>query len=346
MSEKIAILGAGNMGTALAFVLSSKHKNIRLFTIEPDVVDDINTDHENKKYLPGVILPEDITAYGDIEDSVKGATIIILSVPSHIIPTMTKNINNFLKGNEIIINVAKGIDAKTHKRMSEIIEANIDKRFKKNVVSLSGPSIAHEIGKNLPTAVVISSKNPKILARAQKALTTKVVTVQINNDLIGVELGGSLKNSMAIAVGIADALKLGCNAKSLVMSSGFYEMMYLGVKMGANPITFCGLSGVGDLIATSEGGRNRKLGFMIGSGKSVDEAQKEIGQVTEGVAAAKMMVELAKEYKIKLPLAEEVYNILYNNKNPKKAIEDFVYRKSVHEFDKDFLKCVCRNIKK
>ncbi len=331
---KVCIIGAGNMGTALAFQILKNDNFVNFFSIEEDVVEAINAKHENTKYLPGVNLGESVAAYGDYENALKDVKYIILSVPSNIMELVVKNMLPYLNENHVLINVAKGVCPKTQRPMSLVIKDLVAENIKNNIVSLSGPSIANEIGQDKPTFVVISAENTSLLEGVAKIFTTDTFKVYTNDDKKGVELGGFLKNVVAILAGVCDGLGYGVNTKSALVTRGFKEILMLAEVRGAKQQTLTGLSGLGDLIVTcfSEHSRNRRFGEKLAQGKSVDEAKQEIGQAVEGIIAVKMALEIAKENDLELKLVPEIYNIVYEGKDAKTALADFIKSEKVEEF--------------
>lgn len=331
--QKVAIIGAGNMGTALAVQVAKNNYPINLFTIEEDVIEQVKTLGENQKYLPGIKL-NNMEIFGDYESALKDVKYVVLSVPSNIIPIVIKDMLPLLNEKHILINVAKGLDEKTKKSMVQFLEDLLPENLKNRIVTLSGPSIAKEFAHDVLTAVVIASKNSSLLEPVRKLFNTDTFKVFINNDIAGVSFGGFCKNVIAIAGGICDGLNLGVNTKAAVVARGFYELSLLAKKAGADQITLTGLSGLGDLIVTSfsEHSRNRRFGEKIAQGLTFDQAKEEIGQVVEGVTATKIAKELADEYGIKVNLINEIYKILYEGKSPSKAIEDFFGNMGVYEF--------------
>jgi len=332
--EKVCIIGAGNMGTALAVQILKNNYFVNFFTIEEDVVNQINTRHENIKYLPGVNLEKNVVAYSNYKEALNETKYVVITVPSHIVEGVITNMLPYLNNSHIIVNVAKGICPKTQRTMSNVIKDALPDSMKNNIVSLSGPSIANEIGKNMPTFVVISSENTKLLKPISKLFTTDTFKVYTNPDKKGVELGGFLKNIIAILAGICDGLKYGVNTKAALITRGYREMVLIAEASSTNKQTLSGLSGLGDLIVTcfSEHSRNRRFGEKLALGLSVEQAKQEIGQAVEGIIAAKMAMQIAKDKRLKLKLIPEIYNIIYKGKNAKKAIADFIKNDSVEEF--------------
>ena len=315
---KITVLGAGNWGTAFARILSKNKHEIVIWTIEEDVFRDINENHVNTKYLKGVNLPESIRAERDLGSAVSKADFIVMAVPSHIVSIVSKQLAEFYK-NQPIIDLAKGFEPNIFLRMSETIKKEIPSA---DVIALSGPSIANEVALDIPTSVSIAGDNKETLKLAKEILESENFHVFPNNDIIGVEMGGILKNVIAIAGGMSDGLGFGCNTKSAIITNGLKEMKRIGVSLGAKEETFFELSGIGDLIVTSisEDGRNRTLGEKLGRGMTLEEIKKESLQVMEGVNACSLAIKIADEKKISVPITREIYDVLFNNKKPISAV--------------------------
>lgn len=322
MKKRISIIGAGNMGTAMALVLADNGYNVKCWDINEKVVNSINKNHENKIYLPGVKLPKSIVATNNIKKAVYFSNVLILSIPSQYLRSTLRMIPKEDLDYEILVNCAKGIDLKTGQFMSQIVEEELGPQAHEVIADLSGPSIANELSKKHLTAVIVASKNEQVLGYLQKIFNNDYFKVQTSTDVVGTELGGVMKNIYSIAVGMADTLLNSMNTRALLLTQALAEMTALGLKMGATKEVFYSLSGIGDLIATclSQESRNHRLGELLAKGKSVEEAQKKIKQVAEGYFATKAIIKLAKKHKVKLPLAENMYQILYNKKDPKKYL--------------------------
>ncbi|MBU0705810.1 NAD(P)-dependent glycerol-3-phosphate dehydrogenase [Patescibacteria group bacterium] len=322
MKKRISIIGAGNMGTAMALVLADNGYNVKCWDINDKVVKGINEKHENKLFLPGVRLPKNIIATGDIKQAVYFSNVLILSVPSQFLRSTLRMIPKEDLQYEILVNCAKGIDLKTGQFMSEIVAEELGVNSQKVIADLSGPSIANELIKKTPTAIMVASKNEQVLGFLQNIFNNDYFKVHPSTDVIGTELGGVMKNIYSVAIGIADSLMDSMNTRALLLTQGLSEMTELGLKMGATKEVFYSLSGIGDLIATclSTDSRNHRFGQLLGKGKSVEEAQKKVKQVTEGYFATKAIHHLAKKHGVKLPLADNMYQILYNKKDPKKYL--------------------------
>jgi len=333
--EKIAILGSGNMGTALAVHLSRNNHIISIYSIEDQTVLNINEFRENKKYLPNIRLSDNISATKELEVACKDAKFILIAVPSFAVGGLIKQIIPYLHESSILINIAKGIDEKTSLFMTQLIENELPLEFKNNIVSLSGPSIANEIANGVLTCVDISSKNNSILEPTRQIFQHELFKVFINNDIIGMQLGGFFKNIIAIGAGICDGLGHNTNLKAALITKGFAELRKLARVLGADPHTLRGMSGLGDLIDTCfcADSRNRRFGEMLGKGMSTQDAKQAIGQVVEGISAIQIALELARAHNIRLELVEELEHAVFYGKNPNIMIHDFFNKVAANEFE-------------
>lgn len=330
MDKKIGILGGGSWGTALGVLLAKKGIHVDLWVRNIEKEADINKIRENIKYLPGIVLPNNINITSDIDSVIHNKDIILLAVPTHGIRSTLKSIKDKLKEDQIIVNVAKGIEVKSLKRISEIVEEIVPSS---RYAILSGPSHAEEVAKDIPTAVVVASKSKEVAEYVQDFFMTPKFRVYTNPDVIGVELGGSLKNVIALGAGISDGLGHGDNTKAALMNRGIIEISRLGEKMGANGMTFAGLSGIGDLIVTctSMHSRNRRAGIKIGEGYSMEDAITSVGMVVEGIKTSKAAYKLSKEFGVEMPIIEEIYEVLYENKDVKNSVINLMLRDKTHE---------------
>lgn len=322
---KICVLGGGSWGTALAILLGNKNNNVSIWVRDKAQFQDINKERENRKYLPNIPIPDEVDVTNDISESLHRAELVILAVPSHgVRDTLNKSKGLFSK-DQIIVNVAKGIENDTLLRVSEIVGEILPNN---PYVVLSGPSHAEEVARNLPTTVVSASKDKKVAKYVQDIFMTPYFRVYTNPDVVGVELGGALKNVIALGAGISDGLGYGDNTKAAIMTRGIIEISRLGEKLGANPRTFSGLSGIGDLIVTctSMHSRNRRAGILIGQGESLDEVIEKIGMIVEGVKTTKSAYELAKKHNVIMPITSEIYNVLYNKGDVKESVYNLMLR--------------------
>ena len=328
----ITVLGAGSWGTANAISLAKKGINIKLWTRNQELLNEINDTRVNTTYLPDITLPENIEVSSDIEFCCKDCDLIVLGVPSHGIREIVSKIKGFLSKDQVIVNLAKGIENDTYYRMSEIIEEHLPNN---PIAVLSGPNHAEEVARDLPTATVVSSRQKEIAQLVQDTFMTPRFRVYTNPDIIGVELGGALKNVIALGAGITDGLGFGDNTKSALMTRGIVEIARLGVEMGASQNTFSGLAGIGDLIVTctSMHSRNRRAGIEIGKGKSLNEVLASTKMVVEGVRATKSAYGLSEKNKVEMPITREIYNVLFNEADVKKSVLNLMLRNKTHEME-------------
>lgn len=327
---KIAVLGAGSWGSALAILLANKGHSVEMWSRDKEQVKDMLGSRENKKYLANVKLPENLNITDDIEETIKGKDIILLSVPTHSVRQVLEDNKDLITKDQIIVNVAKGIENSSLMRISDIVaEILEDNKY----VMLSGPSHAEEVAIEIPTTVVSSSTCEKTAEYIQDVFMTPKFRVYTNTDVIGVELGGALKNIIALTAGISDGLGYGDNTKAALMTRGIVEIARLGVELGAEDATFSGLAGIGDLIVTctSMHSRNRRAGILIGEGRSVEEATEEIGMVVEGIKTTKSAYELARKHKVSMPITEELYKVLYEESNVRKSVDNLMGRSKKDE---------------
>lgn len=327
--KNVTILGAGSWGTALAMVLADNGNNVRLWGIDEKQINEINNNKTNAAYLPdGVVLPDGIVGHLDLLTAVDNAETVIFAVPTKAIPEVSKKLNAILDRKVLIVHVSKGIEPDSLLRISEIIEMNIDESIMEDLVVLSGPSHAEEVSKRLITTVCATSNNLEAAEKVQELFSNSYFRVYTNDDVIGVELAGALKNIIALGSGYLAGKGLGDNAKAALMTRGMSEITRLGVEMGANPYTFLGLTGLGDLIVTctSIHSRNWKCGYMLGQGKSLDEVLESMGMVVEGVRTTKAAYQLSQKYNVEMPITETLYEALYNGKNPNDALVSLMTR--------------------
>lgn len=325
---KVTVLGAGSWGTTLALVLLGNGHDVTLWAYTREQAELLRERHENPEFLPGIPLPPNLKISNDIEAASDRRDMIVTAVPSQYLRSVIQSIAHLNLGHTIICNVAKGIENSTQMTMSEVLLDVLQHEKKENLAILSGPSHAEEVSRQIPTAIVAASFKDKTSKTVQEAFMTRYFRVYVNDDIRGVELGGALKNVIAIAAGISDGAGFGDNTKAAIMTRGIYEITRLGVKLGAQPRTFAGLSGVGDLIVTcmSRHSRNRYVGEQLGKGRKLDDVLKEMVMVAEGVATARSVRELEKKYDIELPIMTEVYQVLFENKDPQKATFDLMTR--------------------
>lgn len=329
-SKPIAVLGAGSWGTASAIHLHKNGHKVVLWEYFEENVALMNKTRKNP-LLPGIAIPKDIEITGNLDHAVKQASIVLIVVPSHAVRQLLENLNNKIQ-DKLIVNLAKGLERKTMKRMSEVINEVADIPYDR-IVTLHGPSHAEEVAREVPTAVVAASRNKKSAETVQELFMSDYFRVYTNQDLVGVEIGGSVKNVIAIASGMCDGLGLGDNSKAALITRGLMEITRLGLKLGAKEETFAGLSGVGDLIVTcnSQHSRNRHLGEEVGKGRKMKDVQDGMTMVAEGVYTADTVHQMSQKYNVLMPIANQVYQILYNDKDPRQGLRDLMTREPVDE---------------
>jgi glycerol-3-phosphate dehydrogenase (NAD(P)+) len=337
MQDKTAItvVGAGSWGTALAIVLADNAHEVRLWSHNEQQVQEINECHSNKKYLPEITLPDFIVGYASLRDALKGVETVILAVPTKAIREVLGKIRAVQTAPITIAHVSKGIEPDSLLRISEMIKEEMPKELLQDIVVLSGPSHAEEVSLRHPTTVTVTSENMAAAEKIQDLFINHNFRVYTNSDMIGVEIGGALKNIIALAAGITDGLGYGDNAKAALMTRGLAEIARLGSKMGANPLTFSGLTGIGDLIVTctSVHSRNWRAGNLLGKGKTLDEVLENMGMVVEGVRTTKAAYQLAKRYQVNMPITSALYDVLFNGKNTKDAVDGLMARGKTHEME-------------
>lgn len=323
--ERIAVIGAGSWGIALAQLLANNGHDVTVWSVIEDEIKMLEEKHEHVDKLPGVKLNDSIKYTTDLKGAMEGRKILVLAVPSPFTRSTAAKMKEFVTEEQLIVNVAKGVEEATLMTLSQVVEDEIPHG---NVCVLSGPSHAEEVGRGLPTLVVVGAKTKADAQYLQNTFMSDVFRVYISSDILGIELGAALKNVVALAAGIADGLGFGDNAKAALITRGITEIARLGMAMGGKFETFCGLTGIGDLIVTcaSVHSRNRKAGFLIGQGKTYAEAMDEVKMVVEGVYSAKAAIGLAKKYDIKLPIIEQVNKVLFEDMSAKEALGNLMLR--------------------
>lgn len=330
---EIGVIGAGSWGTALALLLHKNGNKVTLWSIMEDEINMLKAEHEQKEKLPGVKLPEDMTFTTDLQESIEGKDVLVLAVPSPFTRSTAVKMSPYVTEGQKIVNVAKGIEENTLMTLSEIIEEEIPMA---DVSVLSGPSHAEEVGRGIPTTIVVGSKTRETAEYLQNLFMNEVFRVYISSDILGIELGAALKNVVALAAGIADGLGYGDNTKAALITRGIAEIARLGVKMGGRIETFCGLTGIGDLIVTcaSMHSRNRRAGILIGQGATMEEAMDEVKMVVEGVYSAKAGYALAKKYEVSMPIIEQINKVLFDGMPASDAVKELMLRdKKVENLD-------------
>jgi glycerol-3-phosphate dehydrogenase (NAD(P)+) len=339
--QQTAVFGAGSWGTAIALLLARAGNKVSLIGIDPKKIASMKEKRENTPYLPGVFLPEEVNPTTDLTEI--NAEAVFLCVPSHAVRKSARLIKPYLKENCIIVNTAKGLEEETLLRLSQVLAEELPRH---PVVVLSGPSHAEEVGEDVVTAVVAAAENLKYAERIQDLIMTSRFRVYTNRDLIGVEMGGALKNIIALCAGVLEGLNPKDNTKAALITRGLAEITRLGVAMGADPVTFAGLSGMGDLIATctSTHSRNLRAGRALASGKSLAEVLKEVGMVVEGVRITKNAYHLSRKLGITMPITEQAYKVLFEGLSPQEALENLMMRGKKHETeDLGFLTVYSKN---
>ncbi len=325
---RIAILGAGNWGTTLGLLLANKGFDVTLWEYFTDRAEELKNNRENKRFLPGFPFPSNLTTTSSLGDTVINREMLVFAIPSHTVRSVMRQLSDCQIGNPLLVSVVKGIEDGSLLRMSEVIEEGLPNRFRQKVVVLSGPSIANEVAWKMPTTVVVANKDLGVCREIQQIFSTSFFRVYTNEDKIGVELGGAVKNVIVIAAGICDGMNLGANTKSALLTRGLAEIKRLGTAQGAREITFSGLSGVGDLITTafSKHSRNRFVGEELGKGRRLDDILKRMVMVAEGVKTTHSVNRLAEKLGVDMPIATEVYNVIVQGKSPKQGVYDLMNR--------------------
>jgi glycerol-3-phosphate dehydrogenase (NAD(P)+) len=331
----IGVVGAGSWGTALANLLATKGFSIDLWVFEEEVINQIQESGENQFFLPDIKLSDNLKPHHDLATVVAGKDLLLVVVPSHVMRETTLKMASHVSEKAIIASASKGIENKTHLTMTGIFRKTLPQVPAEHLAVISGPSFAREVAMNLPTVVTAASRSKAVAAVVQQALATPYFRVYTSDDVVGVELGGSLKNIVAIAAGIIDGLDLGLNTRAALITRGMTEIRRLGLKMGANPRTFTGLAGFGDLILTCTGdlSRNHTVGKKIGQGQKVNDILGEMRMVAEGVKTAKSVYNLSRKLGVDMPIAHEVYRILYEDLDPKEAVYRLMTRNLKQELD-------------
>lgn len=325
---KITVFGMGSFGTALANVLAENGHTVLMWGKNEDSVKELNDHHQNKRYLKDVVLDSRIKATSDIKEAANFTDIYLMALPTKAMREVTSEIDSLIDSKKTFIHVAKGIENDTFKRVSEMIEDSISEDHNGGIGVLSGPSHAEEVVIKQPTTVAASSKDEKVSKLIQDLFMNDYLRVYTNNDLVGVELGGALKNIIAVASGIVGGMGYGDNAKAALMTRGLAEISRLGEKLGADPMTFLGLGGIGDLIVTctSTHSRNYTLGFKLGQGQTMDEALNEMNMVVEGIYTTNSVYHLAKQQNVDMPITNALYKVLFEDNPVKDSVKDLMGR--------------------
>lgn len=328
--KSAVVIGAGSWGSALSMVLAENLPHVTLWIRRRELYLSIKEKKENTYYLPGVFLPDHVELTNDMEEAVHAKDVVVLAVPSHALRETACLLKPFIKAGTVLVNCAKGIEAGTLLRMSAVLEEELP--LSPSAV-LSGPNHAEEVGRRIPSATVVSAKELSVAEKVQELFMTPFFRVYTNPDLVGVELGGALKNVIALGSGISDGLGFGDNTKAALITRGLTEITRLGKCMGANPLTFAGLSGVGDLVVTciSKHSRNHNLGLDLGMGKKLQDVLAGTRMVAEGVRTTQAAWLLAQQYGVEMPITNQTYQVLFSQKEPRAAVEELMRRIGKHE---------------
>ncbi len=332
--NKIGIIGAGAWGTALAWSVASNGTNVKLWSIEEDVVDSINNQRENSTYMPDIALPENIEATTDMGEAVDGMELLLFVTPSQFMRSALTDLAEVIPPAAVLVSATKGIENDTLAMPMDMISDTMPDSIVAKCAFLSGPTFARELAQQVPTAATVASKNHTSIVLAQNVLSTPYLRLYANSDVVGTELGGAVKNVIAIAAGISDGLGFGHNTRAAIITRGLAEMTRLGVAMGGDAQTFNGLSGIGDLLLTCAGdlSRNRTVGLRLGKGESLDTIIGTTNSIAEGVTTSLSLHNMAAQHDVDMPISEEVYKTLYKKKDPKSAVSDLMSRELKEEF--------------
>jgi glycerol-3-phosphate dehydrogenase (NAD(P)+) len=325
---RISVLGSGSWGTALAILLGRKGYEVVLWSRRTEQAAQMQSTRENTQYLPGFPLPDSVACTGDLNETLTGSSTVVIAVPSTAVRDVAHELVGQLSTGTLLVHAGKGLESETGMRGSEVIAEELGESIAKECVILSGPNLSNELVRTVPSATVVASQTVDAATRAQELFHSGSLRVYRASDVIGVELGGALKNVMAIGAGICDGMGFGDNTKAALVTRGLKEMVRLGTVMGADPATFTGLSGIGDLMATcsSKLSRNLRMGLMLGIGKSVAESMATLGQVAEGVHTCKAAYILSKKHDVDMPITAQLYGILFEGKSPTQGLIELMDR--------------------
>lgn len=330
MTKKIAVLGAGSWGNTLAILLCDKY-DVTMWEFDKNAADILSKEKINTKFLPGINFPDNLSVTNNLESAVKDSFMIVFAVPSFAIRSLAESAAKYINEEQIIVSVTKGIEDNTFMRMTEIIDTVVP--LKKGVAALSGPTHAEEVSRKMPSTIVAACRDLSVAEEVQRAFMTDYLRVYTNEDIVGVEIGGAVKNVIAIIAGISDGIGFGDNTKAALMTRGMAEIIRLGRKAGACEKTFSGLTGMGDLIVTccSKHSRNRRVGELLGQGKSIDEIISSMSMVAEGVKNCQSILHFAAKLEVEMPLTEELYKIIYEKAGIQESLKRLFGRKEKHE---------------
>ena len=332
---KIGVIGAGAWGTALANLLAEKGFQVDLWAFETEVCADIVEHRENRIFLPDIRLSENLRPSNDLDKVAAGKEILLLVMPSHVFRAVSENLARHPSEKTIIVSASKGIENKTHLPMTGVLQQLFPPRFHDHMAVLSGPSFAEEVAKKIPTAITVAARRSDVAKRVQGVFATPYLRIYTSHDVLGAQIGGAVKNVMAIAAGISAGLGLGLNSRAALITRGITEIQRLGVSLGANPETFMGMAGIGDLILTCTGAlsRNWRVGNSLGQGMKLDAILARTRTVAEGIRTTKSVYNMSKKLGVEMPIAEQVYRILYENLDPKEAMITLMSRDLRYEHD-------------
>ncbi len=333
--NKLCILGAGSWGTAQSILLSKNEYKVVMWAGPGDDIDAMKLTRENERYLPGVKIPEGVLISSDMGEAVQGASAVVLAVPSQVVREVSIQLQDYIKPEMLLINTAKGLEISSGMRLSQVVEDVLGQNIRQHFAVLSGPSHAEEVARQMPTVVTAAAYTKETACKVQDIFMSPVFRVYTNPDVPGVELGGALKNVVALATGIVKGLEYGDNITAALMTRGLAEMTRMGSAMGGDPRTFTGLSGMGDLVVTccSRHSRNRRAGELIGQGYSLEDCLNTVGMVVEGAHTARVLYHLAQDMNVDMPITRASYDILYNHIPPRKAVEGLMRRRKKHEIE-------------
>ncbi|MGL4534810.1 MAG: NAD(P)H-dependent glycerol-3-phosphate dehydrogenase [Fusobacteriaceae bacterium] len=331
--KKVVIIGSGSWGTALGLILAKNGHEVTMWEWNLEQAQNLRNDKENKKYLPGMKFPENIKIESNVEKVLENAKMVVFSVPSQVLREVVKKFSSQIKEDMILVNTAKGLEISTGKRLSEVIKDEVFGKFHKNIVVLSGPTHAEEVASGVPTAIVAVG-DLQVAKEVQGYFNNKSFRVYSGKDIIGAEIGGAVKNCLAIGSGIADGIGYGDNTKAALMTRGLAEMIKYGMALGAEEKTFSGLTGIGDLIVTcgSQHSRNRYVGEKLGKGQKLKDILSEMIMVAEGVPTVKAVYESAKKIGVEMPIVKGIYEVLYEEAEPKDVVATLMMRDLKEEF--------------
>lgn len=322
---RIGVIGAGSWGTAISIHLAKKGYEVEVWDRNQDLINEINTKHTNEHYLKNVEIPSNVKGVSDVKECIDGKEIIVFAVPSHALRPVCENVKEYIKKDQVLVSLVKGLENKTFERMSEIIKEECPNN---DVVVLSGPTHAEEVASSIPTTIVAASENIEAAEFIQDVFMDNNFRVYTNHDVVGVEIGAAVKNIVALAAGISDGLGYGDNTKAALMTRGIAEITRLGIKLGADPMTFAGLAGIGDLIVTctSMHSRNRRCGILLGKGVDLETAKQQIGMVVEGVSATEAVYNLANKVGVEMPIVNALYDVLFKGRDARDAVNELMTR--------------------